>query len=246
MKGAFANVLSVCTTLNRSGAEVPLDESLRERLKSYYRDKGTEGFRLLALATKRVSAQERYAPDDETGMSLEGFLLFFDPPKAQAAQTVRELAGRGVRVKVITGDNRYVAAHVAGTIGLDPKAMLTGEAIAGLRDESLWHLAARTDAVRRGRSATEGADRAGAAAAAAVRRSVSRRWHQRYARDARRRHEHLCRSRRWMLRSATADWCSLTTDSSRYSSRYRRRSPHVRQHPQVHFRYEQRQASATW
>jgi Mg2+-importing ATPase len=38
-----------------------------------------------------------------------------------------------------------VAAHVAGTIGLDPKAMLTGEAIAGLRDESLWHLAPRTD-----------------------------------------------------------------------------------------------------
>ena len=132
----------------RSRARAPRFHSttvMRERLESYFRDKGTEGFRLLALATKRVPAQERYAPDDEAGMSLEGFLLFFDPPKAQAAQTVRDLAARGVRVKVITGDNRYVAAHVAATIGLDPKAMLTGEAIAGLRDESLWHLAARTD-----------------------------------------------------------------------------------------------------
>ncbi|MDH5245178.1 MAG: magnesium-translocating P-type ATPase [Betaproteobacteria bacterium] len=145
MKGAFANVLGTCTTVSRGGAEVPLDDGLRERFESYYRDKGTEGFRVIALATRRVPAQEQYAPDDEAGMSLAGFLLFFDPPKAQAAQTVRDLAARGVQVKVITGDNRHVAAHVAGAIGLDPKAMLTGEAIAGLRDEALWHLAERTD-----------------------------------------------------------------------------------------------------
>jgi P-type Mg2+ transporter len=145
MKGAFANVLGVCTTLTCVGVEVPLDAGLRERLESYYRAKGAEGFRLLALATRRVPARERYAPEDEAGMSLQGFLLFFDPPKAQAAETVRDLAARGVRVKVITGDNRYVAAHVASTIGLDPNAMLTGEMIAGLRDEALWHRAARTD-----------------------------------------------------------------------------------------------------
>jgi Mg2+-importing ATPase len=46
---------------------------------------------------------------------------------------------------VITGDNRYVAAHVAAAIGLDPKAILAGEEIARLKDESLWHLAERTD-----------------------------------------------------------------------------------------------------
>jgi Mg2+-importing ATPase len=144
-KGAFANVLAACTTVARAGAEVPLDDGQRERLESYYRDKGSEGFRLIALATRHAPATDRYVPADEAGMSLAGFLLFFDPPKTQAVQTVRDLAARGVRVKVITGDNRYVAAHVAGAIGLDTKAMLTGEAIAGLRDESLWHLAARTD-----------------------------------------------------------------------------------------------------
>ncbi|MGB8432839.1 MAG: magnesium-translocating P-type ATPase [Burkholderiales bacterium] len=145
MKGAFAQVLALCTSLASAGAEVPLDEGLRERLESYFRGKGSEGFRVIALATRRVPARERYARDDEADMVFEGFLLFFDPPKLQAAQAVRDLAARGVQVKVITGDNRYVAAHVAGTIGLDPKAMLAGEAIAELRDESLWHLAPRTD-----------------------------------------------------------------------------------------------------
>ncbi len=145
MKGAFDSVLAVCTARACAGAAVALDERTRQRLETFYRAKGTEGFRVLAVATRRVSARERYAQADEAGMVFEGFLLFFDPPKAQAAQAVRDLAARGVQVKVITGDNRHVAAHVASTIGLDPKAMLTGEAIARLKDEALWHLAPRTD-----------------------------------------------------------------------------------------------------
>jgi len=97
------------------------------------------------VATKRSAQKERYGHDDENGMSLAGFLLFSDPPKADAKKTIRDLAGLGIRIKVITGDNRYVAAHVATAIGLDPEAMLTGEEIAKLKDESLWHLAEHTD-----------------------------------------------------------------------------------------------------
>jgi Mg2+-importing ATPase len=134
-KGAFTNVLAACS----------LDAALRERLEAYYRQKGTEGFRVLAVATKRVPARERYGHADELGMSFVGFLLFFDPPKADARKTLRDLAALGIRVKMITGDNRYVAAHVAAAIGLDPRALLSGEEIDKLRDESLWHLAERTD-----------------------------------------------------------------------------------------------------
>src|SRR5690606_15590410 len=78
-------------------------------------------------------------------MTLNGFLLFFDPPKAGAAQAISDLQARGIRVRMITGDNRYVAAHVAGAIGLDATAMLTGGEIARLNDESLWNRAERTD-----------------------------------------------------------------------------------------------------
>jgi Mg2+-importing ATPase len=46
---------------------------------------------------------------------------------------------------VISGDNRFVTAHVARTVGLDAKAMLTGAEIAAMRDEALWHSAPRTD-----------------------------------------------------------------------------------------------------
>jgi Mg2+-importing ATPase len=78
-------------------------------------------------------------------MALAGLLLFLDPPKPDAAQTLRELHALGIRTKVITGDNRYVAAHVARVIGLDSDAMLTGEQIAAMRDEALWSRAPSTD-----------------------------------------------------------------------------------------------------
>ena len=54
-------------------------------------------------------------------MTFAGFLLFSDPPKAGVARRSRELAALGVRVKIITGDNRYVAAHVADAVGLDAR-----------------------------------------------------------------------------------------------------------------------------
>lgn len=77
---------------------------------------------MTALATRRLPARADYDHDDERNLCLEGFLLFFDPPKQQAAQTVRQLEALGIGIKVLTGDNRWVAAHVATAIGLDAGA----------------------------------------------------------------------------------------------------------------------------
>jgi len=143
-KGAFDNVLAACTTAAGDG-DGGLDDASRSRLVDWYRARGLEGFRVLALATRRVPAAPRHDRGDEQSMTLAGFLLFFDPPKPGAAQAIADLQARGIRVRMITGDNRYVAAHVAGAIGLDAAAMMTGAEIAGLNDESLWYRAARAD-----------------------------------------------------------------------------------------------------
>ncbi len=140
-KGAFTTVLAVCATADAA----PLDGAARERLVAYYRQKSAEGFRVLAVATKRVAAKDRYERTDEAGMRFAGFLLFFDPPKPDAERTIRDLAALGVRIKIITGDNRYVAAHVAEAIGLDPHAMLAGEELARMKDEALWQRAPGTE-----------------------------------------------------------------------------------------------------
>ncbi len=76
--------------------------------------------------------------------SFAGFLLFFDPPKADVAQTIVDLAERGVQLKIITGDNQLVARHVAEAVNLPIGGLLTGSDLHGLGDEALWHAAERT------------------------------------------------------------------------------------------------------
>jgi Mg2+-importing ATPase len=143
-KGAFSNVLSVCTQVERDGAVLPLTDAVTAELAAYYEAKGVAGFRVLALATRTVSARAAYRRDDEAEMVFTGFLLFLDPPKADAARVLSDLAKLNVQVKVITGDNRFVTAHLAETVGLDPASMLTGDALAKLDDEALWHAAPNT------------------------------------------------------------------------------------------------------
>ena len=99
----------------------------------------------MALATRRCTPQADYDRADEAGMTFRGFLLFRDPPKADAAVTIATLRNLGIAIKVIGGDHHHVTAHLARAVGLDPQAMLTGEQIAAMRDEALWHLAPRTD-----------------------------------------------------------------------------------------------------
>ena len=144
VKGAVAQVLDCCSHVAAAEGAVALDAAWRARLDGFVQAQGESGLRVLALATRRID-QDKVTLADEQGLTLQGFLSFADPPKPSAAQALQQLRRHGVQVKMITGDNRHVAAHVAQQVGLDPKAMLTGEAIAGLRDESLWHLAPRTD-----------------------------------------------------------------------------------------------------
>lgn len=144
-KGAFSNVLDICSSVERDGVEVPLDDGARAELEAVFKAKGSEGFRVLAVATRRVTIKADYDRDDERDMTFRGFLVFFDPPKPEAKTTIADLARLGIAIKVISGDNRYVTSHIAQAVGLDSTSMLTGEEIAGMRDEALWNLAPQTD-----------------------------------------------------------------------------------------------------
>jgi Mg2+-importing ATPase len=133
-KGAVANVLAQCS----------LDDEQRARAERFAQMQGAQGVRVLALATRSCAAQRSYGTSDERELGFIGFVCFHDPVKPDAVHVVQALAHRGVRVKIITGDNRHVAAHLAAQVGLDAAALLTGEQIDALRDEALWHLAERT------------------------------------------------------------------------------------------------------
>ncbi len=144
-KGAFDNVLAICSFVDRDGVNVPLTTDLHQRLETFYQAKGEAGFRVLAVATRKIAGKDRYGRDDERALAFAGFLIFFDPPKADVQQTIRDLSNLGISTKIISGDNRHVTAHLAEAVGLDPKAMIGGDELTKLNDEALWQRAPRTD-----------------------------------------------------------------------------------------------------
>ena len=136
-KGAFETVLDRCAAVADGETETPLTPARRDALEAWYRARGEEGLRVLAVATRRLPPQADYGMADEAQMRFEGFLTFMDPPKGEAVQAITDLADLGVSVKVLSGDNRHVVAYVARTLGLESEALLTGADIAALKDEAL-------------------------------------------------------------------------------------------------------------
>lgn len=144
-KGAFSKVLDVCKNI-RCGDEIQtLDDAARENLLLRFSKWSAQGFRVLGLASKRLQSKTSYHSSDEENLCFEGFLLFFDPPKEGIKETLDTLKNRGVTLKIITGDNRWVAAHVAEQVGILNPVIVTGVELDDMHDEALWQRATATD-----------------------------------------------------------------------------------------------------
>ena len=141
-KGAFHHVLDAASSLPGGG---PLDPAAREALTERYRGWSERGVRVLAVATRSLPPQATCGRDDERELEVVGFLTFLDRPKEGAAEAIADLARLGVAVKLISGDSKLVAQHVAGLVGLRVERVLTGDDLDQLHDEALWHAAERTD-----------------------------------------------------------------------------------------------------
>ena len=103
-----------------------------------------EGLRVLGLAVRAVDAPH-VSKADEQGMTFLGFLVFADPPKADAAETIAQLRDLGVALKVITGDNRAVAATISRRVGIASPVIVTGSDLRTLSAEAFVQRARQAD-----------------------------------------------------------------------------------------------------
>ncbi|MBU3751410.1 MAG: HAD-IC family P-type ATPase, partial [Mycobacterium sp.] len=105
-----------------------------------------EGRRVVAVASRRAAGLTALTAADETGLTLQGFLVFADPPKQAARTSLAQLTELGIDVKVATGDNPAVAERVCAELGLISKGTFTGGQLDGL-DEAAFEVAAQTGTV---------------------------------------------------------------------------------------------------
>jgi P-type Mg2+ transporter len=143
-KGALENILSICTQVQIDRNRLPLDRARHEDIETRYAAWSAQGYRVLGVAVRDVPRQAAYTVAlDERDMIFAGFLLFFDPLKPDAKDTLHGLARLGVQTKIITGDNRLVARHVAELLGLPADSILPAGEMNEMHDEALWNIAER-------------------------------------------------------------------------------------------------------
>ena len=139
VKGAPEDIIELSVDYaTASGERRALDEAGRQRLLQRFERLGEEGCRALGVASRGMPrAHDSAIVSDETKLTFAGFVIFVDPPKADAAVAIQALADVGVEVKILTGDNERITRHVCREIGVAVSGVLTGKELAGLTEDAL-------------------------------------------------------------------------------------------------------------
>lgn len=148
-KGAPEAVFAKCTHFECDGEILPMEPILVGDLVQQVNDLSEDGFRVLAVATKKLGAQTTFTKTDESQLVLTGYLAFLDPPKETASKAIEALRQNGVTVKVLTGDNDLVTRKVCSEVGIHAEKILLGGQVEKLTDEELAKEVETTDVFAR-------------------------------------------------------------------------------------------------
>ncbi|KAK9145718.1 hypothetical protein Sjap_005621 [Stephania japonica] len=136
VKGAVESVLERSSQVQLAdGSVVPLDESCRELLQSRHLEMSSKGLRCLAVAYKDDLGEfaDYYSEnhpahkkllDPANYASIESNLIFVgvvglrDPPREEVGSAIEDCREAGIKVMVITGDNKSTAEAICREINL--------------------------------------------------------------------------------------------------------------------------------
>ncbi|KAK4199124.1 hypothetical protein QBC40DRAFT_86435 [Triangularia verruculosa] len=151
VKGAPESIIERCThtLVGRDGKKVPLDRNLVDLLLKEVVNYGNKGLRVIALASRddvqgepllhKAKSTSEYA-QLEQNLTLLGLVGMLDPPRPEVAGSIQKCKDAGIRVIVVTGDNRNTAETICRQIGVfGPDEDLTGKSYTGREFDNLTH-----------------------------------------------------------------------------------------------------------
>jgi len=134
-KGAAGIILSKCNTFVQDGQVIVLDPPRRQIIQSELDKLESNAMYVLALAKKEM---ETLAPTDRTeeDMTFIGLQAMKDPARPEAAPAIALAKGAGIRVVMITGDNKLTARAIGKQLGIGDRFLESGD-IADMSDSDL-------------------------------------------------------------------------------------------------------------
>jgi len=126
VKGAPEQILERCSSIHteQSGV-VPLSPSIKSLISKKINEWAEDGLRILAFAVVKNSPLNPNAKIDpksfvnyESNMTFVGLTGMMDPPRKEVLDSIRKCKEAGIRVIVITGDNKKTAESICKQIGI--------------------------------------------------------------------------------------------------------------------------------
>jgi P-type Ca2+ transporter type 2C len=121
VKGSTQRVLERCSKIGAT----PITEALRAEALSRAAAMASKSLRVLALARRNLPEGTVSSEEIENGLTFVGLVGMADPLRPHAADAIRRAQGAGVKVVMLTGDQRETARSVAAAVGLG------GDVVAG-------------------------------------------------------------------------------------------------------------------
>ncbi|MGB6068836.1 MAG: cation-transporting P-type ATPase [Desulfomonilaceae bacterium] len=126
-KGAAEVILARCDTFLQDGRVGHLDETTLKTIRGQLEKMESEAMYVIALAKKELPWKEIDSTTEEQ-LTLLGFEAMRDPPHPEAADAIAAAQGAGIRVVMITGDNRLTAQAIGRKLGIGDRSIEAREA----------------------------------------------------------------------------------------------------------------------
>ncbi|XP_060794752.1 ATPase sarcoplasmic/endoplasmic reticulum Ca2+ transporting 1, like isoform X1 [Neoarius graeffei] len=148
VKGAPEGVIDRCTYVRVGSGRVPLSGPIKDKIMTIIKEWGTgrDTLRCLALATRDTPLKvEEMSLDDsskfadyETDLTFVGCVGMLDPPRKEVTGSIQLCKDAGIRVIMITGDNKGTAVAICRRIGIfGEDEDVTGKAYTGREFDDL-------------------------------------------------------------------------------------------------------------
>ncbi|XP_035253034.1 sarcoplasmic/endoplasmic reticulum calcium ATPase 1 isoform X1 [Anguilla rostrata] len=159
VKGAPEGVIDRCAYVRVGTTRVPLTGPVKDKIMTIIKEWGTgrDTLRCLALATRdnplkpeemNLEDSTKFA-DYETDLTFVGCVGMLDPPRKEVVGSIELCRAAGIRVIMITGDNKGTAVAICRRIGIfGEDEDVTGRAFTGREFDDL-PIEAQRDAVRK-------------------------------------------------------------------------------------------------
>ncbi|MCM8784464.1 MAG: HAD-IC family P-type ATPase [Candidatus Omnitrophica bacterium] len=116
-----------------------LDKISRSKILDKVNTMAEDALRVLAFGYCEFPAdKESLVEEDISGkLNFAGLVGMIDPPRPEAIKSVALCKKAGIRVVMVTGDNKLTAEAIAKEIGITTEEVLTGEDLSKMSDEEL-------------------------------------------------------------------------------------------------------------